>query len=90
MRYLAIPTPNLERLIVVMKISIVGNYGWVSFTFYRYRYCLLIPVLIETVIDTIYCKKMFQAILLLLNFSKCIKVIQSGAVSYFSRGVLFY
>ncbi len=55
-------------------------------TAYQYRYCyryyLVQKDMMWKVVENV---KLF---LWLLNFSKCIKVLQSGAVNYFSCGVL--
>ncbi len=57
----------------------------------RYRYLsILLLILFGVKRYDVKCCWTFQAILLLLNFSKCIKVLQSGEVSCFSCGVLFY
>ncbi len=58
-------------------------------TAYQYRYLsILLSILFGAKrYDVKSCWKC-QVILWLLNFSKCIKVLQSGAVNYFSCGVL--
>ncbi len=60
-------------------------------TAYRYQYLsILLSILFGAKRYDVKSYGKFQVFLLLLNFSNCIKVLKSRAVSYFSLCVLFY